>query len=101
MTLRTLCVAVLLGGALVATSLPALAQAPPPAEQPKADTPAPSAESAPAPAGDTPEPATPTAETEGDQPDEGEAAAAAKAPKRFIPSTRSTADNSATFPVDI
>lgn len=30
-----------------------------------------------------------------------EAAAEAKAPKRFVPSTRTNADNSSTFPVDI
>jgi len=50
-------------------------------------------------------PGAPAAQGEKDVKDDPEdpkdAAAAAQAPRRFIPSTKSTADNNATFPVDI
>jgi hypothetical protein len=42
-----------------------------------------------------------TTEAGGDPPDPEDEAAKAKAPRRFIPSEKSTADNSTTFPVDI
>lgn len=78
-------------------------QTPAPAESKPADTPAggtTSPEQAPAakPSGS----ATPAAgEAKDDQPAKEDTEAEAKAPKRFIPTTKGSADKNATFPVDI
>ena len=57
---------------------------------------------APAPAEKTPAPAeTPAASTPAPASAEGETPQGEKAPERFIPTQKSSADNSATFPIDI
>lgn len=61
-------------------------------------TPASKADAAPAP-GDAK--TSETAPVAGPKPEGTEAAADVEAPRRFIPSQKSTADNSATFPIDI
>jgi hypothetical protein len=87
-------------GALVSQEAPKPTPAPaqsPPAEK-KAEQPA--GKSAPAatkPAGETAKPQAST-EPAGSESENGESA---DAPKRFIPSQKSSADNSATFPIDI
>jgi hypothetical protein len=74
----------------------------PPATEAKPDASAPPAEktSAPAeaPASTTP---TPAASTPAPATTEGATAEGEKAPERFIPTQKSSADNSATFPIDI
>ena len=76
---------------------PAPAQSPP-AEK-KAEQPA--GKSAPAATKPAGESAKPEASTEAAAGSESENGESADAPKRFIPSQKSSADNSATFPIDI
>jgi hypothetical protein len=85
-------------GALVSQEAPKPTPAQSPPAEKKAEQPA--GKSAPAatkPAGETAKPQAST-EPAGSESENGESA---DAPKRFIPSQKSSADNSATFPIDI
>jgi hypothetical protein len=91
-------------GALVSQEAPKPTPAPaqsPPAEK-KAEQPA--GKSAPAatkPAGESAKPQASTEPAAAGSESESENGESADAPKRFIPSQKSSADNSATFPIDI
>src|SRR5262245_12434779 len=89
-------------GVLLSQEVPkttAPAQAPPPAAK-KAEEPAAKPAPATKPGSETAKPASESEKSVGAESDstEGEPA---DAPKRFIPSQKSSADNSATFPIDI
>ena len=96
--LRALAAAVLLVASAVTwpqePAKPAAEPAPAAAEEQKPDS-SPPAEQAPAPAA-TPTPAGTTTESADKAAEES-----AEAPERFIPKEKSSADNSATFPIDI